>query len=74
MPGFCGLSVVGCQVLEDPVGARIEAARRAAVEKSKQNNHNLLEAAKLGDERWMDELLDEGADIHFRDVVRRRTR
>lgn len=57
------------EVLEDPAGARIEASRRADEEKSRQNNHNLLEAAKLGDERWTEELLEAGADIHFRDAV-----
>ena len=56
-------------VLEDPEAARRAAAARAAEAKYIKNNLDLLEAAELGNEAWVVELLDAGADIHFRDKV-----
>jgi len=51
-------------VLDDPETARAEAEVRRAEALRHQNDANLLEACKIGNQAWAAEVLSKGANLH----------
>lgn len=51
-------------VLDDPETARAEAEKRRAEALRHENDMNLLEACKIGNQAWAAEVLSKGANLH----------
>lgn len=58
------------EVLLNPEKARADAEALAHFELARKNNKDLLLAAEKGDLEWVDQLVEAGCDVHYRDFVR----